>query len=59
MGNWLVKYSDVIERRLSKKTKGAYSLEELDHAIDITTNNSASEKEKNILKGIVSLATSQ
>ena len=53
MGNWLVKYSDVIERRLSKKTKGAYSLEELDHAIDITTNNAASEKEKNILKGIV------
>ncbi|MBV9960605.1 MAG: gliding motility-associated protein GldE [Parafilimonas sp.] len=52
MGNWLVKYSDMIERRLSK-TKGAYSLEELDHAIDITTNNAASEKEKNILKGIV------
>ena len=53
MGNWLVKYSDAIERRLSKKTKGAYSLEELDHAIDLTTNNAASEKEKNILKGIV------
>jgi len=53
MGNWMVKYSDMIEKKLSKKTKGAYSLEELDHAIDITTNNSASEKEKNILKGIV------
>jgi len=53
MGNWLVKYSDIIEKRLSKKKKGSYSLEELDHAIDITTNNSASEKEKNILKGIV------
>jgi gliding motility-associated protein GldE len=53
MGNWLVKYSDVIERKLSKKSKSTYSLEELDHAIDITTNNSASEKEKNILKGIV------
>jgi putative hemolysin len=53
MGNWLVKYSDVIEKRMSKKTRGAYSLEELDHAIDITTNNAASEKEKNILKGIV------
>jgi putative hemolysin len=52
-GTWLVKYSDVIERRLSRKTKGGYSLEELDHAIDITTHNSASEKEKNILKGIV------
>ncbi len=53
MGNWLVKYSDVIERRLSKKSRSAYSLAELDHAIDLTTNNSASEKEKNILKGIV------
>ena len=53
MGNWMVKYSDIIERKLSRKTKGGYSLEELDHAIDITTNNAASEKEKNILKGIV------
>jgi len=53
MGNWLVKYSDVIERKLSKKSRSTYSLEELDHAIDITTNNAASEKEKNILKGIV------
>lgn len=53
MGNWLVKYSDIIEKKLSKKSKSTYSLEELDHAIDITTNNAASEKEKNILKGIV------
>lgn len=53
MGNWLVSYSDYIEKKLTKKTKGTYSLQELDHAIDITTNNSASEKEKNILKGIV------
>ena len=53
MGSWLVKYSDIIERKLSKKSKNTYSLEELDHAIDITTNNAASEKEKNILKGIV------
>jgi gliding motility-associated protein GldE len=53
MGNWLVKYSDIIEKQLSKKSKGVYSLQELDHAIDITTNNAASEKEKNILKGIV------
>lgn len=53
MGNWLVKYSDIIEKKLSKKSKNPYSLEELDHAIDLTTNSSASEKEKNILKGIV------
>ncbi|MEI6265442.1 MAG: gliding motility-associated protein GldE [Sphingobacteriia bacterium] len=49
----LVKYSDIVERKLSTRTNGAYSLEELDHAIDITTENTASENEKNILKGIV------
>lgn len=53
MGNWLVKYSDVIEKKLANKNNGSYSLEELDHAIDLTTDSSASEKEKNILKGIV------
>lgn len=49
----LVKYSDVIEKKLAGRSKGAYSLEELDHAIDLTTHNTASENEKNILKGIV------
>jgi putative hemolysin len=49
----LVKYSDIVERKLSTRANGAYSLEELDHAIDITTENTASENEKNILKGIV------
>lgn len=49
----LVTTSDYIEKRLSKKTSSSYSLEELDHAIDITTENEASQKEKNILKGIV------
>lgn len=49
----LVKTSDFIEKKLARKTNSAYSLEELDHAIDITTDNEASEKEKNILKGIV------
>jgi gliding motility-associated protein GldE len=53
IGNRLIKYSDIIEKKLSKKTGRAYNFEELDHAIDITTNNAASEKEKNILKGIV------
>jgi putative hemolysin len=49
----LVSTSDFIEKKLARKTNSAYSLEELDHAIDITTNNEASIKEKNILKGIV------
>ncbi len=53
MSKWLVKYSDIIEKKLANKSGGSYSLEELDHAIDLTTNETASESEKNILKGIV------
>lgn len=49
----LVTTSDFIERKLTKKSNSSYSLEELDHAIDITTESEASQKEKNILKGIV------
>ncbi|HEX8357570.1 MAG TPA: gliding motility-associated protein GldE [Segetibacter sp.] len=49
----LVSTSDFIERKLTRKSNSSYSLEELDHAIDITTNSEASQKEKNILKGIV------
>lgn len=49
----LVKYSDIIERKLANRPNGSYSLEELDHAIDLTTQHTASENEKNILKGIV------
>ncbi len=52
LSRWLVKYSDIIEKKMAHRTS-AYSLEELDHAIDLTTQNTASENEKNILKGIV------
>ena len=52
-GGWLVKYTDIIEKKLTNRNAGSYSLEELDHAIDLTTNSTASEEEKNILKGIV------
>lgn len=53
MGKGLVSSSNFVERLFTSKTDGSYSLEELDHAIDITTNSTASEEEKNILKGIV------
>ncbi len=53
MSKRLVKYSDLIEKKLSTRPNGSYSLEELDHAIDLTTQNTATENEKNILKGIV------
>ena len=49
---WMVGMSDSIENFLGKKA-ASYSLEELDSAIDITASTDATEKEKNILKGIV------
>jgi CBS domain containing-hemolysin-like protein len=49
---WFVKYSERIEKALTKK-KGTYSLEELDDAIDSTSDTDASIEEKNILRGIV------
>ena len=53
MSKRLVKYSDIIEKKLANRPNGSYSLDELDHAIDLTTQNTATENEKNILKGIV------
>lgn len=48
----LVSFSDNIERALGQKSMAA-SLEELNHAIDLTTEAEATEEEKNILKGII------
>jgi gliding motility-associated protein GldE len=53
MSSRLVRYSDFIERRLSHKASGSYGLEELDHAIDLTADSDATQKEKKILKGII------
>jgi len=54
-GAWLVKYSDVIERKLSGSSNASYRTEEIYDAIDITTpgDDENSAKEKDILKGIV------
>jgi len=54
-GNWLVKYTDVIERKLSGNSNSSYRTEEIYDAIDITTpgDDENSAKEKDILKGIV------
>ncbi len=53
LSRFLVKYSDWVETKLAHRSSGAFSLEELDHAIDLTTQHAATENEKNILKGIV------
>jgi magnesium and cobalt exporter, CNNM family len=49
---WAVHQSEALERFFGSK-KSAFSLEKLDHEIDRSTDNEASEEEKNILKGIV------
>jgi putative hemolysin len=49
---WAVHQSEGLERFFGSK-KSAFSLEKLDHEIDRSTDNEASEEEKNILKGIV------
>ncbi len=51
---WLVKWSDGIEKRLTNKTQGVVTNEEMSHAIDITYPE---ESEKNILKGILEFGT--
>lgn len=53
MSLWLVGYSDAIESKLGPKDSAAYSLEQLDHAIDLTVAEDTTVEEKNILKGIV------
>lgn len=50
----MVKYTNIIEHKLAKKNGGnSYSMEELDHAIEITTAQNQLDSEKKILKGIV------
>jgi gliding motility-associated protein GldE len=49
---WAVYHSERLERFFGKK-RSAFNLEKLDHEIDRSTDNQASEEEKNILKGII------
>jgi putative hemolysin len=49
----IVESSDYIEKKLSNKATASYNLDELDNPIDIRADETTSEKEKNILKGIV------
>lgn len=52
IGSILVNFSEKIERKVGSKS-GSNSLEELNHAIDLTTDEEANQNEKNILKGII------
>jgi len=53
VGSWFVNQSDKLEHLFGSEKSAAHSLQELDHAIDLTTSNDATEEEKNILKGII------
>jgi putative hemolysin len=48
---WMFGLTESAEKIAGNKD-GAHSLEELDHAIDLSTKNDTSEEAKNILKGI-------
>jgi gliding motility-associated protein GldE len=51
---FMVKYTNSIEKLLTqKRNNNSYSMEELDHAIELTTSPVHQTQEKNILKGIV------
>lgn len=54
MSGLMVKYTNLIEQKLAQKNTGnTYSMEELDHAIELTTSPNQLDSEKKILKGIV------
>jgi gliding motility-associated protein GldE len=52
ISTWAVHQTEGLERFFGSK-RSAFSLEKLDREIDQSTDNEASEEEKNILKGIV------
>jgi putative hemolysin len=53
ISKWIVTLSDGIGKRLGANKSEAVSIQELDEAIDIKTDEEASPEEKNIMKGIV------
>lgn len=53
LSKWIVSLADVIGRRLGANKSEALSMQELDEAIDIKSDEEASQEEKNIMKGIV------
>ncbi len=53
ISKWVVKLADRIGKRAGAGKTEAMSMQELDEAIDIKTDEEASQEEKNIMKGIV------
>lgn len=57
ISKWAVSFADSIGRRLGANKSEAINIQELDQAIDIKTDEEASQEEKNIMKGIVKFGT--
>lgn len=53
LGKRFVDLSDLIEKGLVRKNGNIYNIEQLDTAVETTSNNETLTKEKNILKGVV------
>lgn len=53
ISRWIVSLADGIGKKLGANKSQAISMQELDDAIDIKTDEEASAEEKNIMKGIV------
>ena len=53
ISRWIVSLADGIGKRLGANRSESMSIQELDEAIDIKTDEEASQDEKNIMKGIV------
>lgn len=53
ISKWIVSLANGIGKRLGANKSEAVSIQELDEAIDIKTDEEASPEEKNIMKGIV------
>lgn len=57
ISKWVVSLADSIGKRTGANKSEALSLQELDEAIDIKTDEEASVEEKNIMKGIIKFGT--
>lgn len=53
ISKWIVSLADGIGKRTGAEKTDAMSMKELDEAIDIKTDEEASQEEKNIMKGVV------
>ena len=56
--SWLlVNLTSIVENRIKKKDYDLSSIDEVHHALEMTTQSGISEEEKDILKGIVNFST--